>query len=106
MKKLKNTGYKLTISLNSAGTLCGNVATSTSQFLLSRLLKKYPLFNTTIKELPGSIYPTSQCTTNITTLLQVDFHTPDNFLPNHILEELKETISPEIHLLRYQIVAG
>lgn len=99
MKKLKNTGYKLTISLNSAGTLCGNVATSTAQFLLSRLLKKYPLFNTTIKELPGSIYPTSQCNTNISTLLQVDFHTPDDFIYFTLLEELKETLGDDIGII-------
>lgn len=105
MQKIKNTGYKITISLNSAGILCGNVATSTAHFLLSRLLKKYPLFNTTIKELPGTIHSSSRCNAHITTLLQVDFHSPDDLLSFTLLEELKETLGDDIHLRKY-LIAG
>ena len=103
MKKIKNTGYKLTISLNSAESISGNIATSTAQFILDKLLKKYPLFNTSIKEMPGVISGNTHCNTHISTLLQADFHSPDNLIPQSIIEEIKENISPEIHLHRYRI---
>lgn len=103
MKRIKNTGYRLTITLDSAGTLCGKVATSTVQCMVDNLLRKYTLYNTSIRELPGAIHAGSGCSTHITTLLQIDFLSPDKFLPNCIVEELKEQISPEIHLLPYQI---
>lgn len=102
MKRVKNTGFRITIALNAQDRFNGNISTSTAHYMVDNLLKRHELYNTSIKEMPGIVYG-ANCNFFTTTILQVDLHSPDAVLPSGITDDLMEHVSRDVYVQRYEI---
>lgn len=102
MKRIKNTGFRITIALDAQDKFQDNISTSTAHYVVGNLLKRYELYNTSIKEMPGIVYG-ANCSSFTTTILQVDLHSPHNILPGGITEDLMEHVSQDVYVQKYEI---
>ena len=102
MKRIKNTGFRITIALKGDGGMAGNISTSTARYIVENLLKRHELYNTSIKEMPGIIH-SSDCNFRTATILLADFHSPDESSPAHLAEQLEELTGSDVFVQKYQI---
>lgn len=102
MKRIKNTGFRITIALSAQDNFRGNISTSTARYMVDSLLKRHELYNTSIKEMPGIVYG-AHCSLFSTAILQVDLHSPNPYLPDSITEDLMEHISRDVYVQKYEI---
>lgn len=102
MKRIKNTGFRITIALKGDGGMTGNISTSTARYIVENLLKRHELYNTSIKEMPGIIH-SSDCNFRTATILLADFHSPDESSPAHLAEQLEELTGSDVFVQKYQI---
>lgn len=102
MKRIKNTGFRITIALKGDGGMAGNISTSTAHYIVENLLKRHEAYNTSIKEMPGIIH-SSDCNFHTATILLADFHSPDESSTSRLAEQLEELTGSDVFVQKYQV---